>query len=482
MRKSSAVILSAAFAAWTMPATAQLFVTNGAGNSVGEYDATTGAAINEALITGLNDPLSIAIYGSDLFIVNGTTGVIGEYDATTGAPINPSLITDPYHPFGIAVSDGNIFVTQFGDEQTGAGVYSIGEYSTSGGAVNPLLITGLGPNPYGIAVSGSDLFVTAYEGGSNIPGGVGEYTTSGATVNASLITGLNSPTGLALSNGNLFVAYDPHGYAVGEFTTSGATVNPILVTSNSIHLGQLGGIAVDGTNLYVSTPGTNTLSLPPTLLTPGTVGEYTTSGGTINSSLVSIALANDPRGIAVMPNVNSGSNQTVDVGGGPTAVGGVEGAFPAVTNAGTFASTYNTETAQGALQTALGSAAAGAINFGLAGTDSNGVVLPNSAVQFWDLHFTGTFTGDATVTLHFDPTLIGGANPSSLVIWHYTNGGWNPVANETVDPIADTITFTTSSFSPFILGVPEPSSIVLAGAGLVRLSIFARRRSRGADV
>ncbi len=35
---------------------------------------------------------------------------------------------------------------------------------------------------------------------------IGEYTTSGAAVNASLISGLNNPVGIAVSGSNLFVA------------------------------------------------------------------------------------------------------------------------------------------------------------------------------------------------------------------------------------------------------------------------------------
>ncbi len=65
-----------------------------------------------------------------------------------------------------------------------------------------------------------------------------------------------------------------------------------------------------------------------------------------------------------------------------------------------------------------------------------------------------------------------------LQIWHYTDGGWNPVANETINTLTDTITFTTDSFSPFILGtaVPEPSSFVLMTLGASALFCHARRR------
>ena len=68
---------------------------------------------------------------------------------------------------------------------------TIGEYTSTGAAVNPALISGLN-FPVGIAVSGSDLFV------SNSLGTIGAYTTAGATVKAALISGLSAPYSLAV--------------------------------------------------------------------------------------------------------------------------------------------------------------------------------------------------------------------------------------------------------------------------------------------
>jgi glucose/arabinose dehydrogenase len=68
---------------------------------------------------------------------------------------------------------------------------------------------------------------------------------------------------------------------IGEYTTSGATVNASLISG----LNQPFGIAVSGSNLFV----TNSAG--------GTIGEYTTSGATVNASL--IAGLNHPFGIAI---------------------------------------------------------------------------------------------------------------------------------------------------------------------------------------
>ena len=68
---------------------------------------------------------------------------------------------------------------------------------------------------------------------------------------------------------------------IGEYTTSGATVNASLVSG----LDEPFGIAVSGSDLFVADYGY------------GRIGEYTTSGATVNASLVSGLIC--PAGIAV---------------------------------------------------------------------------------------------------------------------------------------------------------------------------------------
>ena len=51
------------------------------------------------------------------------------------------------------------------------------------------------------------------------------------------------------------------------------------------------------------------------------------------------------------------------------------------------------------------------------------------------------------------------------------NGNWVSVGG-TVNTANDTITFQTSSFSPFVLAeIPEPSSLVIASIGLLSLAV-----------
>ena len=260
LQLTPALVAAVAVAAfWAMPGTArgQIFETNGGNNTIGEYNATTGATVNASLVSaGLNGPAGIAVSGGNLFVANENTGTIGEYNATTGATVNSALISGLDQPQGIAVSGGNLFVANEGDG-------TIGEYNaTTGTTVNSALISGLG-FPFGIAVSGGNLFVVS---GNTI----GEYNaTTGATVNSALISGLNNPWGIAVSGGDLFVT-NTFGYTIGEYTTSGATVNSALISG----LNYPTGIAVSGGNLFV--------------VCNGTIGEYNaTTGATVNASLVS---------------------------------------------------------------------------------------------------------------------------------------------------------------------------------------------------
>ena len=145
----------------------------------------------------------------------------------------------------------------------------------------------------------------------------------------------------------------------------------------------------------------------------------------------------------------------LSAGGGTSTVGGIQIDPTMITTDGTLTGNYSTTTAANLAQT-IGAAAAGQINFALAGT----------TVQLWDVQFTGVLQGTNTVVFHYDPTLIGSTPESDLRIEHFVNGAWVVPAGEVVDTVAHTITVQADSFSPFVLSqVPEPASAVLVGIG-----------------
>ena len=99
-----------------------------------------------------------------------------------------------------------------------------------------------------------------------------------------IVTGLTICAALwampGTAHAQIFVANNGSA-TIGEYTTSGATVNASLVSG----LNNPSGIAASGGDLFIANVGN------------GTIGEYTTLGGTVNASLVSGL--NSPEGIAV---------------------------------------------------------------------------------------------------------------------------------------------------------------------------------------
>lgn len=179
---------------------------------------------------------------------------------------------------------------------------------------------------------------------------------------------------------------------------------------------------------------------------------------------------NTPQTLASGTTDNVANGNNVHVTTAANQLGQVD-AMISSTSGGTFTSTYYQ--APNANLTIYG---AGPADFELPG--SAGIV------QLWDLHYTDAseLTDVATITLHFDPTGMTLSEEEDLEIEHWVVtdgvGAWQFILPSVpVDTVHDTITFDTSSFSPFALAeVPEPAS-----AGLLAITAFAallRRRRR----
>jgi len=109
-------------------------------NSVGKFNATTGAVINGSLVTGLGLPDEIAVDNSgDLFVANQGNGKVGKYNTTTGAAINASLVTVGGLT-GVAVDGSQLFVNY------GSGNGFLGVYDAGTGAALTSPIPTLGSN------------------------------------------------------------------------------------------------------------------------------------------------------------------------------------------------------------------------------------------------------------------------------------------------------------------------------------------------
>jgi hypothetical protein len=160
--------------------------------------------------------------------------------------------------------------------------------------------------------------------------------------------------------------------------------------------------------------------------------------------------------------------------GGSDEVGGVSAEFSQETSGGTFS------VQQVPNESALSQAAVAAAEVNPIFALSTDTLSANP--QIWNVDFSGDLGGaSVTLTFHYDPTLLPvGLDELTLGIWHFNSNTNEWDFGGTVDPDADTIAYTTDNFSPFQLGVnvPEPSTLLLAAAGLAVIAGIGRRRRR----
>jgi hypothetical protein len=193
------------------------------------------------------------------------------------------------------------------------------------------------------------------------------------------------------------------------------------------------------------------------------------STGTFTLNAVSTAHFGTSNVTTVAPTATQAS-----VLGGASTPGGVTMDLNGATNGGTFTA-QQIPNSGGLSQQAIAAAQNNPV-FGL--STSSLSVDP----QIWTVDYTGLQAGQsATLVFHYDPSLLpAGTDQSTLGMWHF-----NKITNSwefggTVDTTNHTITFVTSSFSPFELGraVPEPSTIALVAGGLVAALAHGWRRWR----
>jgi hypothetical protein len=74
-------------------------------NNVAAYNITTGSLISSSFVSGnLGYASGLAVSGNSLFVAAQSLNTIGEYDAVSGATVNSSLVTGLSSPTGIAIS------------------------------------------------------------------------------------------------------------------------------------------------------------------------------------------------------------------------------------------------------------------------------------------------------------------------------------------------------------------------------------------
>lgn len=163
-----------------------------------------------------------------------------------------------------------------------------------------------------------------------------------------------------------------------------------------------------------------------------------------------------------------GSGSGGSIGGGAGSAGGVDYFFHGDHDAGQFYISFEREDAD-SLADLIATGSIGQPSFG----------VPGAALPLWELEYDGSFSGQLTLTFGFDPTwLPAGVDLGRLHVYHWEGGQWLDLGG-LVDASGHMISVSTSSLSPFALGlapVPEPATVLLWLAGL--LAVGGARRGR----
>ena len=196
---------------------ADMFVTNGAGNSVTEVNASTGAFVSQ--ISGrhykFQSPSAIEAVGTDLFVANAAGNSVTEFSASNLKHVH---------------------------------VIHQQKYDLA--------------DPVALTSSGSDLFIL------NGRGSVTEVSTASrkliGTISAAVF-GFHDPTGFALADGRIFVA-NPSSNTVTVINAATRGLVGIL-SGASYGFDWPSGVAFDGTNVWVTNPDTSSVTeISPTTL------------------------------------------------------------------------------------------------------------------------------------------------------------------------------------------------------------------------
>jgi len=261
--------------------------------------------------------------------------------------------------------------------------------------------------------------------------------------------------------------------SIGEYSLSGQTINSSFITG----LSSPTGLAVSGGYLYVAQEN-------------GTIRKYTTSGALVNASLISGLYG--PWGIAISGNdlfVANGGGESSPIGEYTTSGATVNASL--VTGLGNptglatdgnylYVTCWHTGTI--GVYTTSG---AGITTFGAPGPYPGGIVLDGSGhVYVSTLNGVGEYT---TTGAPINPSLITGGYNSGTGIaldgnghlfWadNYGGAGGNVIGEYTTSGQLINANFITGLSNPVaVVVVPEPASAAVALVALAGFLISARR-------
>ncbi len=222
-------------------ARAQVFVgdANGGPGIVNDYTLSGSAIDTPFVVPGYNGVDDITISGSLLFTIDSYDGRVASFNVITGTTVNSNLITIArFGTTGIAAGNNMIYVADGG---------MLTAYSET--ATPTVVWSDSGIGAVKAVVSGTDLYVLSNTSGNNNGNSISKYNAlTGSFEAGPLANNLYDTFGLAISGSNLYVS-SYGGGTIGEYTTSGSVVSGSLVTGTP---DGSKGMAVNNNILYVA--------------------------------------------------------------------------------------------------------------------------------------------------------------------------------------------------------------------------------------
>jgi hypothetical protein len=233
-----------------------LFVANSAGNSITEFKSSGHKHIRtiHGASYGFSDPIALAPSAPDLFVLNGA-GSVTEIATKTGKLVGTAT-GSTYgfdQPTGLAVANGEVFVAN-----------SAADTVTVMSAQNDAFVASLSgttfafSTPTGVAFDGTNMWVTN-QGDQSVT----EFSPTTLDELNVLVSGNLPMVGpIAYGNGYVFTV-SPPGWSpmVSQITPSPATVNWMMCNTNGPYLfNNPQALIVAGANLWIVNEGGNSLT------------------------------------------------------------------------------------------------------------------------------------------------------------------------------------------------------------------------------
>lgn len=251
---------------------------------------TGGSSDGAGTAAKFSAPAGIATDGLNLYVADYLNCMIRKVTIATGEVTTLAGSTTAgyadgvgktakfYYPIGITTDGTNLYIADSGNHMIRQVAIATGEVTTLAGSTAAGSTDGIGTSarfctPYGIATDGTNLYVA--ESGNNMIRKVaiatGEVTTLAGSTTSGFVDGSGSaarfsqPSGLTTDGANLYVTDTVNNtirkvvIATGEVTTIAGymTLGSADGSGISASFHYPGGIATDGTNLYVADTGNN---------------------------------------------------------------------------------------------------------------------------------------------------------------------------------------------------------------------------------